>query len=104
MTLSYFRSDELPQWQATIEHNGTSPDFSSGWTFQVKVAEQATGTVVLTKTTNITGATGGVVTVAWASGELDVEPGRYRAQLKATRTSDGGEATVSELLTVKARD
>ena len=94
--LSYYRSDELPHWQATIQINGTGPDFSSGWTFEVKVG-------TLTKTTNITGAASGVITVAWAASDLDQTPNTYTAQLVATRTSDSAQCTVTELLEIKAR-
>lgn len=101
--LEYHRSDELPQWVATISYNGSLPDFSSGWTFRVVIAEDTESAAVLTKTTGITGATGGVITVAWASAELDIAPGEYVIQLKATRTSDSAEATVADVITIKAR-
>lgn len=100
--LTYHQSDELPQWVATITHNGVLPDFSSGWTFRV-VVKRGSSAAVLTKTTNITGAVSGVVTVAWASGDLDVAPGQYGIQLKATRTSDSGEATIADRLTILKR-
>lgn len=58
-------------------------DFATGYTFEVKLL---LGTVVaLTKTTGITGAaTAPNVTVAWAAGELNPTPGRYRLHLTAT--------------------
>lgn len=103
MTLSYFASDELPHWVATISHNGALPDFSSGWTFRVVISTAAGGTPLLEKTTNITGAASGVVTVAWASGDLAITPGSYRIQLKATRTADNAEATIEDSVTIKRR-
>ncbi len=100
--LIYKQGDELPQWVATILTNGTGYDFSTGWSFQVVIVD-ADETVVLTKTTNITGATGGAITVAWAVGELDLDPGSYVAQLKARRTSDTGEATIRQPLRIDTR-
>lgn len=99
MALTYHRGDELPQWVATVTINGTAPDLSSGYTFSVTV-RQGDGTAVLTKTTNITGAASGVVTVAWADGDLDIAPGTYRVLLTATRTSDSAEWTVEDQLRI----
>lgn len=100
--LSYYRNDERPDWQATVTVNGTADDMSTGYTFTVRVATSPTATAVLTKTTNITGATGGVVTVAWAAGELDIAPGTYIATLTARRTSDSRDWTISEQLTIRS--
>lgn len=99
MALTYHRGDELPQWVATVTVNGTAPDLSTGYTFAVTV-RQGDGTAVLTKTTNITGASAGVVTVAWASDDLDITPGTYRVLLTATRTSDSAEWTVEDQLRI----
>lgn len=102
--LTYFRGDERPAWVHTETVNGVADDYSSGFTFEVKLATVAApGTAVLTKTTGITGAAAGVVTVAWAPNELDLTPGRYTAQLKITRTADNHELTVQEPLTIAAR-
>ena len=100
MTIRMFRGDELPAWVATISLNGsTSTDLSTGYTFSVAV-KQGSATPVLTKTTNITGAAGSVVTVAWASQELDLAPGTYRLVLTVTRTSDSAEFTVEDRLEI----
>lgn len=102
--LSYFRADERPAWVHTESVNGVADDYSSGFTFEVKLAAAvAPTTAVLTKTTGITGAADGVVTVRWAPNELDLEPGRYIAQLKITRTSDSHELTIQERLTIRPR-
>lgn len=103
MPLSYYRGDELPQWVATISHNGTAPDFSTGWTFRVVITARDAAEPLLTKTTNITGATGGAITVAWAANDLDIAPGTYLVQLKATRAADSSETTIEDRLTVKRR-
>lgn len=102
MTISYYAGDERPAWVPTVTVNGVTDDLSTGHTFQVKVIDR-TGAVVLTKTTNITGATGGVVTVAWAPNELALPEGGYTAQLKASRTADSAEWTVTEPLHIKPR-
>lgn len=103
MPLTYYANDELPQWQATISHNGTTPNFSTGWSFRVVITKRDATTPLLTKTTNITGAAAGVITVAWATGDLNLPPGTYLVQLKATRTSDSLESTIEDQLIVKKR-
>ena len=99
MTLRYHRGDERPAWQATVLVNGSTDDMTSGYTFSVRV-QQGDATPVLTKTTNITGAAGGVVTVAWAENDLDIAPGRYKVLLTATRTSDSLEWTVQDTIEI----
>ena len=100
--LRYFRSDELPAWVETVTVNGTTYDYSSGWTFSVTLTD-AGGTVGLTKTTNITGAVSGVITVAWATNELDLAEGTYRAVLVASRTSDSAQHTLERTLQIVSR-
>lgn len=101
--LSYFQGDERPAWVATITVNGASDDYSTGHTFTVKVATARSATPVLSKTSGITGGTGGAVTVAWASNELNLTPGLYVAQLTVTRTADSAELTVEETLEILDR-
>lgn len=101
--LQYHQSDELDAWQATILASGVNPDFSSGYTFKV-VVKNAAGTTVLTKTTGITGASGGVITVAWAAGELNIAPGLYTAHLIRTRTSGTLEGTTAEDIEILPRN
>jgi len=101
--LVYHRGDERPAWVATVTVNGTADNMTSGYTFQVLLYTDPTATPVLTKTSNITGAAAGAVTVAWNATDLDIPPGLYTAQLKATRTSDSAEWTVTEPVLIKAR-
>lgn len=91
--LKYHRGDERPAWVETVTVNGTADNMSTGYTFTVQL-QQGDDTAILTKTTNITGATAGVVTVAWAAGELDLTPGTYKALLTARRTSDSLDWTI----------
>jgi len=100
--LSYYQNDERPAWQATVTVNGQADNMASGYNFEVKVYIDPTAPL-LTKTTNIAGAAGGVVTVTWATGELNLAPGIYTAQLKATRVSDSADWTITEKLLIKPR-
>ncbi len=102
MSLNYHAGDELRDWQATIVINGVLLDFTSGYTFEVKLVD-STGTVALTKTSNITGAAGGVVTTAWAIGDLALTPGRYTAQLRVSRNSDSRDFSLTDLLYIGTR-
>jgi hypothetical protein len=102
--LEYYRADERPAWQATVTVNGVADNMSSGYTFQVKIhADGDPTTVLLTKTTNIVGAADGVVTINWVPNDLDLAPGFYGVQLKATRTSDNHEWTVADRILIRAR-
>lgn len=104
MALQYRRADELPAWQATATVNGVAPDFSTGHTFSVRLARDSTPTTTaLTKTTNITGASGGVITVAWQADELDLPEGTYRAQLRFTQTTGTLEGTIEETIIIGSR-
>lgn len=103
MALAYFQRDERPAWQPTISVNGAVDDYSTGFTFTVTITA-ADGTVELTKTTAITGTTGGVVNVDWEPDDLDLPAGTYRLQLTVRRTADEHEETISEQLLIRARD
>lgn len=98
MSLVYISGSDLPDTQITIRNgDGTYPDFSSGYTFQVKVAPAGSTTASFTKTTGITGGAGSAtacnVTVAWAtSGELNsLTSGFYTLQVQVTRTADSAQ-------------
>jgi hypothetical protein len=100
--LEYFRSDERPEWVPTVRVNGVYDDMTTGYTFVVLVKD-GHASPVITKTTNITGGTGGTATVRWTTNELDIPPGSYRAILTATRTSDNAQWTVEEQLIIRSR-
>lgn len=93
--LSYVAGADLPDAQLKVRNGDeTYPDFSSGYTFQIKVAPAGSTTASFTKSTGITGAAGSAtaanVVVAWStSGELNsLSPGFYTLMLFVTRTSD----------------
>lgn len=91
LSVTYTQGAELPdltiEWKDTA---GNLIDFSSGYTFVLKLGVPGAA-ATLSKSTGITGAaTSPNVTVAWAtSGELNtIATGFYHAHLNATRTSD----------------
>lgn len=109
MPITLFVGDEQPVWQATITNNGSLVDYSSGYTFTCVVTTKA-GATLLTKTTGITGATGGVVTVAFTGAELAAggvtaaagDVGQFDLYLTPRRISDSADGpTVKETLTYR---
>ena len=90
-TYVYYRDQEDPAYVVEwADRNGDLIDFSTGYTFQLKLVNVASGTVGLTKTTNITGAaTAPNISVAWAVGDLTVTTadGPHRVELRATASS-----------------
>lgn len=101
MSLQYHQGDERPPWSPTITVDGTSEDYSTGYTFTVEVKKGAD--VEFTKTTGITGAVGSVV-VDWATtNELStLDPGGYTAFLRVRRTSDSKDITVMTSLSIRS--
>lgn len=75
--LVYLSNAEYPSAQLTWKDSaGNLIDFSTGYTFTVKLAQN--GTTVVTKTAGITGAaTAPNVTIAWDLAELNITPGVY---------------------------
>ncbi len=89
--LRYYTGAERPALKLwLLDDDGTLIDFSSGYTFSLKVG--LPGSVLLTKTSGIVGAVGaGVeptgtpnVTISWSAGELAITPGAYSWALTAT--------------------
>lgn len=81
------RGATLPQWDQELELNGQAQNYSAGWTFEVDI--ERLGTVVHTKTTNITGTADSHIVVGWLEVDTDRAEAEYLAVLKGTRTSDG---------------
>ena len=88
------QGQELPalpiEW---LDADGNAIDFSSGWTFTVKISASGAPTVALvTKTSGITGAaTLPNVTIDWTTSELSSLPAagaKYDVRLIARRTAD----------------
>lgn len=83
------------------DHDNQTIDFSTGYTFQVKLSKGVGTAATVTKTSGITGsATSPNVTIAWASGELNIDPGEYIVFIKAVsvagdrRFMPGSEPTI----------
>lgn len=93
---AYRGDQELPSIQINwLDGTGATIDFSTGWTFTAKVvAATAPTTVLLTKTTGITGAASSPnVTIDWATtdfaGLAKSDSGtRYLIWLYARRAAD----------------
>ncbi len=84
-----YRADaEVPSYTVLWRDSSNVPiDFSTGYTFEVKLVNRSSGAVALTKTTGITGSDGSSgynIVVAWSVGELNVTPGIYEVHLTAT--------------------
>lgn len=108
--IARFINDEQPDYVETFIANGVAPDFTTGWTFTVVVTQGTT--TLLTKTTGITGATGGAITVAFTGAELAangvtatfaVNNVSYLMYLTARRTSDSSDLTAERTLLMKWR-
>lgn len=69
-------------------NTGEPRDFSTGWTFELKVGMLGS-VAVLTKTTGITGNNVFPnIVIAFAADELNLAAATYVGQIKARRTSD----------------
>lgn len=104
MSVSYKQGAELPdltfEWK---DSTGALIDFSSGYTFSLKLGKPGQ-TATLTKTTGITGAaTSPNITVAWStSAELNtLAGGVYTLELVATRVSDSKQRYLTDSLTLQ---
>ena len=86
MSWVYRADQEVPSFAVDwYDRDGNLINFATGYTFEVKLINQSTGTVALTKTTGVTGAaTSPNVVVAWATGQLAITPAVYRLHLTAT--------------------
>lgn len=90
----YTVGDELPSITIDWYVDGALVDFSSGYSWRLRVGRG--DTAALEKTTGITGAaTSPNVTIDWSADELDDLDGgqTYTAQLRARRTSDNKDRT-----------
>ena len=104
-------NDEHPQWLPDVTINGSKPDYSSGYTFTCYAVSSA-GTTLLTKTTGITGAADGDITVAFTGAELASAgvtatfgaPVEYFLFLVPRKTSDSSDgSTIEETLQMRWR-
>lgn len=100
----YIEGADLPDLTLTWkDENDAVINFSTGWTFVLKVGQPGSA-ALFTKSTGIVGAaTAPNVTIAWATtGELNtLSPGTYQAHLIATRTADSKNRYLPFVLPVK---
>jgi hypothetical protein len=103
ISVSYVQGSDLPDLALEWRQDGALIDFSSGYTFSLKIGVPGEA-ASLTKTTGITGAaTSPNITIAWAtSGELNtLSVGVHAVQLAATRTADSKQRFLEGSLTIK---
>lgn len=110
--ITLYVGDEHSQWVADITDNGVQRDYSTGYTFTCYVVNKTTGATMLTKTTGITGAANGDVTVAFTGAELAGasitatfnSPEEYLIYLVPRRTADSSDGpTVGDTLQMQWR-
>jgi len=109
--ITLYTNNERPAWVSTISENGELTDYSTGYTFTCVVVDKDTGSTLLTKTTNITGAANGVITVSFTGAELSAagitatfgNPVHYQVFLTSRRTSDSADATHEDVLQMRWR-
>jgi hypothetical protein len=102
MALIYHKGAELPDAQITWRDSaGAIINFSSGYTFTVKIGN-AGQTALLTKTTGITGAaTEPNITVAWAVNDLNgLTPDTYEMDIIANFTATSKDRIQSAQITI----
>ena len=113
MSIEIHTTDEHAQWPATIVYNGSKLDYSTGYTFTCAVVNQSTGATMLSKTTGVTGAANGLITVAFTGAELATAsvtatfaatPQTYLLYLTPRKVSDSSDGpTVEETLVMRWR-
>lgn len=102
--LELFQGDARPYWQPTVRISGQYEDMSTGYGFEVRIGFTREAPPEKTKTANITGGVGGLVTIAWDVADTsDLDPGRYKMLLIVTRTIDSKPWTVQRDLIIKGR-
>lgn len=101
---SIFVGDALNPWIVTREVSGATSDYSSGYTFAVTATERGSTTYSFSKTTGITGAASGVITVTWTSSDLgSLAAGTYDLHLTITHTGSSKPDTLESAITVRPK-
>lgn len=104
MAIEYYEGAEYPNVEITwLDSAGNIINFSSGWTFTVKIGQAGVAAIV-TKTTGITGAqTAPNVTISWAAAELDtLNPAIYDMDVIARETATSKDRVQTAKLTILA--
>lgn len=101
---SVYAGDELNPWIATRQVSGATADYSSGYTFAVTATLQGSSTYSFSKTTGISGAASGVITVTWTSSDLgSLAAGTYDLLLTVTHNSSSKQDTFGDTITVRPK-
>lgn len=99
----YIQGAELDDMPVTwTDDDGTLYDYSTGYTFTLKIGRPGEA-AVFTKTSGMTGAaTAPNLNVVWATtGELNsLEPGTYTLQIAARRTLDDRDRFMQDSITI----
>jgi hypothetical protein len=104
MAIEYYKGAELPNVDITwLDSNGDPVNFSSGYTFTVKIGTAGSAATV-TKTSGITGtATAPNIVIAWDAAELDsLNPGTYDMDIIARETATSKDRIRSTDITILA--
>jgi hypothetical protein len=105
MPVEYIQGAELPditiRW---TDSDGTAIDFTSGWTFTVRIGQVGQAAVVQ-KTTGITGSDGASNTpnlvISWSSTEIEsVAAATYSLQVIARHTGSGKDRKLQDSLII----
>ncbi len=88
--MDYIKGAALPNFTDHWRNpDGTTIDFSTGFTFTGKLYDPQNEVLWFTKTTGISGAsTNPNLTVQWDATELNINPGMYLFYITANRTAD----------------
>lgn len=102
----YVQGDTGPQLKISLtdEDTGTATDLT-GATVKMYMKAAGAETVLLSKTlyVNPATATSGEAIVNWASGDLNVDPGTYLAEIEVTRAS-GVVETLYDTIKLRVRE
>lgn len=102
MAIQYFKGAELPDAEITwLDSDGDIIDFSSGYTFQVKIGVTGS-TALVTKTSGITGfAVAPNIVISWDVDELGtIAVGTYAMDIKANLTATSKDRIQSTTISI----
>jgi hypothetical protein len=100
--VSYIQSAELPDIQITWrDSDGDIIDYSTGWTFIVRIGMLGQS-AVLEKTTGVVGNnTAPNIVITWSSTELNtLATGTYVLQVVARETASGKDRVMADSITI----
>lgn len=102
MAIEYYRGAELPDAEITwLDSAGSVINFSTGYTFQVKIGNSGSS-ALFTKSTGITGAsTAPNILISWSTDDLSSLPaGTYDMDITANLTAQNKDRIQSTTITI----